>query len=275
DRGIREIASGCRSRVHGEGCDMLARGSETPLAARTDAGAHAEPRTRRAVIVAVVGAKFRRRNRVEQRCDHGRVSDVSHLVVRRQLEPVRGREGEEAFPLTVAKPITPQAAKLEAIIGRTPHEAGPRRQTLDAIDVDQLAQRTRAETMALEAGERAAAGDATDFGADVLEIVFADRFGDVLDRGAEGTRPGERIALRLGQRRDLLAAEKARLEAEVEHVAVDLPAAADDAARRDVEPGGAPADLDLLTVGEPEAFPERVVQHDADVFELRIEIGCG
>src|SRR2546422_6413167 len=39
---------------------------------------------------------------------------------------------------------------------------------------------------------------------------------------------------------------------------------------------GTPANLDLLAVGEPEAsFPQRIVQHDADVFELRIEIRLG
>jgi len=64
--------------------------------------------------------------------------------------------------------------------------------------VDQLAQRARAEALALEAGKRAAPRDAADFGADVLQIVLADRLGDVLDRGAERARPRKGIALGLG-----------------------------------------------------------------------------
>ncbi len=60
----------------------------------------------------------------------------------------------------------------------------------------------------------------------------------------------------------------------VEIVAFDFPAAANDAARRKVEPPGAAADLDLLAVWQPVTpLVERVLQHDADVLELLVEIG--
>ena len=140
--------------------------------------------------------------------------------------------------------------------------------------MDQLAQRAGAEALAFEAGERASSRDAADFGAHPLEIVLADRLGDVLDRRAEWRAPGKRVALNLGKRRDLVAPEPAVGETEVETVPVDLPAAADDAARRDVEPRRAPSNFDFLAKRQPEpAFPQRIVQHDADVFQLRIEIG--
>src|SRR2546427_2855523 len=47
--------------------------------------------------------------------------------------------------------------------------------------------------------------------------------------------PGKGVALSLWQERDLVACKPALREPEVEHVAVDLPAGADDAAHRDVE----------------------------------------
>src|SRR5439155_12126997 len=247
-----------------------------PLASRADADAHTEPHARRAVIVAIVVAEFLRSDRVEQWRDDRRVRDVSHLTIRGELEPIGGRERDDALPRPVAKPVAAQAADLEAIVGRTPHDAGSRGEPFDAVDADQLAQRARAEPLALEAGEGPAARDATHFGADVLEIVLADRLSDVLDRDAEGDRPRKGIALGFGQERDLLAAEPAHGQAQVEQVTVDFPASPDDAARRNVEPRGTPANLDLLAVGEPEAsFPQRIVQHDADVFELRIEIRLG
>ena len=50
---------------------------------------------------------------------------------------------------------------------------------------------------------------------------------------------------------------------------------ADDAARGDVQPGRAPPNLDFLPVGQPEApLPQGVIQDDADVFDLRIEVGA-
>src|SRR4029077_13280438 len=49
-----------------------------------------------------------------------------------------------------------------------------------------------------------------------------------------------------------------------------------DAARRHVEPCGAAPDLDLLAIGEPVALlPQRVVEHDAHVLELGVEVGAG
>src|SRR6266851_1126678 len=247
-----------------------------PLASRADAYAHAEPHARRAVIVAIIVAEFLRSDRVEQWRDDRRVRDVSHLTIHRQLEAIGGRERNDALPRPVGKPIAAQAADLEAIVRRTPHDAGSHGEPFAAIDADQLAQRARAEALALESGEGPAARDATHFGPDVLEIVLADRLGDVLDRGAEGARPRKGIALGLGQRRDLFTVEPVRGKAQVEYVTVDFPASPDDAARRNVEPRGTPANLDLLAVGEPEpSFPQRIVQHDADVFELRIEIRLG
>src|SRR2546425_11364401 len=166
-----------------------------PLASRADAYARTEPHARRAVIVAIVVAEFLRCDRVEQWRDDRRVRDVSHLTIRRELEPIDGRERDDALPRPVAKPVAAQAADLEAIVGRTPHDAGSRGEPFDAVDADQLAQRARAEALALEAGEGPAARDATHFGADGLEGVLPDRLGDVLDRGAEGNRPRKGIAL--------------------------------------------------------------------------------
>src|SRR5207253_2561684 len=82
-------------------------------------------------------------------------------------------------------------------------------------------------------------------------------------RGAERLLPGKGVALSLWQERDLVACKPALREPEVEHVAVDLPAGADDAAHRDVEPRRASSDLDFLPVGKPVAsLPQRVVEHD-------------
>ena len=274
--GVLSEASRGRSGAHGERCNALACGSETPLGSRTEPRANAEPDARRAVIVAVVVAKFLRGDRVEQRRDHGRIPDIPDLPIDRQLEAIGGRHRDTALPRPVGKPVAPESPELEGVVRRAPDEAGSGGEALHAIDVDQIAQRPRAEALAFEPGERAAARDAADFGTDVLQIVFADRFGHVLDGGAERAGPREGIARGFGQRRDLIASEKTRVEAQVEYVPVDLPASPDDAARGDVEPRGAAANLDLLAVREPESsFPERVVQHDADVLELWIEVGFG
>ena len=104
---------------------------------------------------------------------------------------------------------------------------------------------------------------------------MAHRFGDILDGGGERLRPGKGIALGLGQGRNLFPHEPRSSKAQVDLIAVDLPAAADDAAGRQVEPRRAAADLDLLAVGQPPAIlPQRVVEDDADVLELGIEIGA-
>ena len=62
----------------------------------------------------------------------------------------------------------------------------------------------------------------------------------------------------------------------IEVVVADLPAAADDRAGREVEPGDAAPDLHLLPPGQPPAPLEAgVLQHDADVLERSVEIGGG
>src|SRR5204863_44048 len=101
------------------------------------------------------------------------------------------------------------------------------------------------------------------------QVVAPSRVGHVLERGGERLGPRKRVALRLGEKGDLVAREPALRQPEVEHVAVDFPARADDAARRHVEPRGAAPDLDLLAIGKPVALlPQRVVQHDAHVLQL-------
>src|SRR5207237_3350081 len=76
-----------------------------------------------------------------------------------------------------------------------------------------------------------------------------------------------------GDRGDFVPDEPPGTEANVEQVVIDFPAAADNAARWNVEPCRPATDLDLLPVGQPEPpFPQRIVEHDADVLELRIEI---
>src|SRR6266550_2546856 len=225
--GILTEASRGRSGAHGERCNALACGGETPLGSRADPRANAEPDARRAVIVAVVVAKFLRGDRVEQRRDHGRIPDIPDLPIDRQLEAIGGRNRDTALPRPVGEPVAPESPELEGVVRRAPDEAGSGGEALHAIDVDQIAQRPRAEALAFEPGERAAARDAADFGTDVLQIVFADRFGHVLDGGAERAGPREGIARGFGQRRDLVASEKTRVEAQVEYVAVDLPASPD------------------------------------------------
>ena len=139
--------------------------------------------------------------------------------------------------------------------------------------MDDLAQRARPEPLPFQAGERAPPRNPTRFRADLLEIVLTHRLGDVLNRGAQGPRPRVRVALGFGTDADLLAGEPAVHEADIEHVVVDLPPPADDAARGDVEPGRAPPDFDLLAIGQPEAaVPKSVIQHDADVFQRFIQI---
>jgi hypothetical protein len=57
-------------------------------------------------------------------------------------------------------------------------------------------------------------------------------------------------------------------------VLAHVPAAADDAARREVEEGAGPAHLDLLPPRQPEApLDERVLEHDRDVLVARVEVG--
>ena len=91
--------------------------------------------------------------------------------------------------------------------------------------------------------------------------------------------PSGVVQLRVGRPRaqepgDRRALEQAVGQRHVEVVALDLPAAANDPAGRKVEPAGAPADLDLLAVGQPVALlVQRVLQHDADVLELPVEVG--
>src|SRR2546430_17436131 len=55
---------------------------------------------------------------------------------------------------------------------------------------------------------RSAPGDRFGLGAHPLQIVQAYRLRHVLDRGAQGRGPGERVALRLGQERDLVARDQ-------------------------------------------------------------------
>src|SRR2546426_12116415 len=159
-----------------------------PLASGADAYARTEPHARRAVIVAIVVAEFLRCDRVEQWRDDRRVRDVSHLTIRRELEPIDGRERDDALPRPVAKPVAAQAADLEAIVGRTPHDAGSRGEPFDEVDADQLAQRARAEALALEAGEGPAARCAAYFGPDGFERLFADRLSDLRGRDLERGR---------------------------------------------------------------------------------------
>src|SRR5205814_1829751 len=133
-----------------------------------------------------------------------------------------------------------------------------------------------AEPVRLEPGEGAAAGDLLDLRAHALEVVLPYRLRHRVNRLGEWLPPRKRVALGLGEERDFVPLEPACGEPDVEHVAVDLPAGSNDAARRHVEPRGPPPDLELLAVGQPEpALPERVVEHDAHILELRVEIRVG
>src|SRR4029077_5308623 len=133
-----------------------------------------------------------------------------------------------------------------------------------------------AEPTTLEAGEGSPPGDLFHLGAYALQIVLADRLGHVLERRPERLLPWERVPLRFRQEGDLVAGEPGLGQPEVEHIPVDFPPRPDDAAHRPVEPRRAASDLELLTIRQPVALlPEGVVELDAHILELRIEIGTG
>src|SRR4029453_5719147 len=93
------------------------------------------------------------------------------------------------------------------------------------------------------------------------------------NRVTERSWPGAARRLRLGQAPDLGAFQNRGRQRHVELVVTDLPASADDAPNRKVEPAGAPTDLDLLPVRQPEsAFLERILQDHADILEVSLEI---
>src|SRR4029077_6743455 len=174
---------------------------------RTEAGPRAEPHPGGTIVVAIIVAELLGADPIEQRRDHRHVRHVPHLSVYGQLESVGGGERDDACARAVRESVAAEPAQLEAVVRCAPHEPGADREAFHAVDVDQLAQRAGAEALALEAGERASPRDATDFGAHPLEVVLADRLGDVLDRCAEWCAPGKRVALNLGKRRDFLPPE--------------------------------------------------------------------
>src|ERR1041385_1800151 len=259
--------------MHAQRGDAFASRREAPLAARADAFAHRGPHAARPIVIAVVVAEFLRGDRIEERRDHRNVADVAHLAIGAQLEAVGGGDGDVDLAAAVREAIAAERPELVPVVARAQDKPRARGETFDAIYVQQLAQGARTQALAFQTAERAATHDAAHLGTDALQVVLADGLGDVLDGGGERYAPGEGVAYRLRRNGDLLAREETRREADVELVAVELPAAADDAARGNVEPRGAAPDLDFLAIRQPKPpFPQRVVEHDADVFELRIEV---
>src|SRR5439155_8960643 len=186
--------------------------------------------------------------------DDGGVADVAHLAIHAHLErppPPPLHRAAHALGAAVGEPVARAAAQLPPLAPAAQHHPGARRKPLDPVRVQQVRHTPHAQPAAPETGEDAPAGDLLHLRTHALEVVLAYRLGDVLERGAERLLPGEGIALRLGQERDLVAREPAVREPEVEHVAVDLPAGADDAAHRHIEPRDAAPDLELLAVGQP------------------------
>src|SRR5687767_15897440 len=110
-----------------------------------------------------------------------------------------------------------------------------------------------------------------DLRADLGHVLIVERRPGA-DNGGIERLAEERIGTaRSPQAGDRRAGEQPLGQCRIEIVVLDLPAAADDAARREVEPAEAAPQLDFLAVREPVALlPERALQRDGDVLELPV-----
>src|SRR5438105_7503943 len=187
--GIGPVAARRGSRVHGFGREALARRHESQLASPAEALPHDELRSGGAVVVTVVITQFLGGERIEQRSDHGSVRDVADLSECGQLDAILRPHGDHSLSVVVRETVAAESAHFDAIARRSPDVSCPQRQSFYAIHMDQLAQRTRAEALAFETREGPASGDLADLGAHTLEIVLADRLGDILDSGGQRSGP--------------------------------------------------------------------------------------
>src|SRR5579885_2648928 len=278
ERGVGAEGAARGRGADGERADGLPPHARAPFGARAHAAPVAEPAALGEVVVAVVAAEFLRRERVHERRRHRPVAHVAHLAIQRRLERRAARaqrRGEARRHPAVARAVARERAQVAPLAAAAQHHARAHGEPLHPVRVHHVGEAAHAQAPGLEAAHRVASGDPLDLGAHPRQVVLAHRLGDVLNRGVERHGPRERVAGRLGKERDLVAREQARGEPQVEAIAVDLPAAADDAAGGHVEPGGAAADLDLLAIGKPPALlPQGVVEHDAHVLELRVAVGA-
>ena len=149
----------------------------------------------------------------------------------------------------------------------------PQSEPLHPVHPNEVADRAGREAFGGQPSERSRAGQLFDLGPKRVHVLPVDRRCHVRDRLLQGLRPGGVRRPRLQQPTDGRPLKELRRDVEVQVVVGDLPAAADDATRRKIEPGHPPADLDLLAAGEPVAvLVERTLQNDADVLQLAVEI---
>jgi hypothetical protein len=118
-------------------------------------------------------------------------------------------------------------------------------------------------------------GELLDLEPHLLQVESHGGAGDLLDRRIEGDVPCEGVQHRVGGCHDLRPAKVALGEPDIELVVPDLPAAADDAPGREVQPLGAAPNLDLLAARQPvAAFPQAVLQNDGDVLQRIVQVGA-
>src|SRR3954449_4598839 len=116
-------------------------------------------------------------------------------------------------------------------------------------------------------------GDPLDFGAEPLHVLAVDRLSHPGNCLVQGLRP-DCVPSGLDQTTDGWAGEQVVRHCRVQLVILDLPASPDDAAGRKIQPGGAPSDLPLLPVRQPEPIlVETVVEQNTEVLQLTVEVG--
>src|SRR5437867_978661 len=157
---------------------------------------------------------------------------------------------------------------------KLPRQPRAERDSLHAIEADEIADPPRGQGRPSCATQCLLAYERPRFGLDAANFVSRDR-ANVRRKRIENarTRPCMRSSHRKGRFRDLWSDEEGWLQAGVELVVVDLPAAADDSAYRIIEPRRRAPDLDLLTSWQPESAPDdSVLENDEQVLELLVEV---
>ena len=179
--------------------------------------------------------------------------------------PVRYSIAPRPFNALSLNPYLPDARQVETPANAL-KESGAERETLDPIEARKVGDVVRRQREAPAPSERLRANEGTSFLLDSLHVFVRDS-ADVGRQGVEhATREWEGSQCPLTRRRhhDLRSGEKAGRNTGVHFVAADLPAAADDAAHRIVEPRTRAPDLDLLLARQPEAAVDQaVLEHDA------------
>src|SRR2546429_4742984 len=192
--------------------DPLASRRDAPLPAYPHAVAVRHARPLRQIVVAIVVPEFLGRERVLERGDHGPVSHVAHIAVRAHLDgppPPALCRGEGALGALVGEPVAGAYAQLAPLAPAPQHDAGPAGEPLDPVGVHQIREAADAEAVGPDAGAGAPPGEFLILAANPLEVVATHRLGHVLERGGERLGPRKRVALRLGEKGDLVTREPA------------------------------------------------------------------